>query len=168
MSQKSTTGTQDTPNMEVSVANGDGKAKREMAGRLLIGNGVKKDKAKAVSLLEDCVAHGDADAMLLLAKCCALGCGMEHNTERAETLVSDAAKKGNKEARFLMKLINDWKEEESVDLDGLIRRFFKEPKRKSHVGVVYAGCIKGECTIERVALVMNIVPCQDFDLKCKA
>ena len=91
---------------------------------------MKKDKANAVSLLEDCVAHGDADAMLLLAKCCALGCGMEHNTERAETLVSDAAKKGNKEARFLMKLINDWKEEESVDLDGLKRRFFKEQKKE--------------------------------------
>ena len=65
-----------------------------MARRLLEGDGVDKDEAKAVSLLEDCVAHGDADAMVMLAKCCALGRGMEHNAERAEALVSDASKKG--------------------------------------------------------------------------
>ena len=85
------------------------KAKREMAKRLLEGDGVDKDEAKAVSLLEDCVAHGDADAMVMLAKCCALARGMEHNARRAETLVSDAAEKGNDEARILLQLINDWK-----------------------------------------------------------
>ena len=95
------------------------KAKRKMARRLLEGDGVDKDEAKAVSLLEDCVGHGDADAMVMLAKCCALGCGMEHNAKRAEALVSDAAKKGNNEARVLLQLINDWKGDESVDFDGL-------------------------------------------------
>ena len=90
-----------------------------MAWRLLNGYGVDKDEAKAVSLLEDCVAHGDADAMLMLAKCCALGYGMEHNAERAETLVSEAANKGNDEAQRLMKIINDCKGKQCVDLKGL-------------------------------------------------
>ena len=91
-------------------------AKREMARRLLIGDGVDKDQAKAVSILEDCVAHGDTDAMVMLAKCCALARGMEHNAERAEALVSDAAEKGNHEARILMQLINDWKGKERISL----------------------------------------------------
>ena len=87
-----------------------------MAKRLLEGDGVDKDEAKAVSLPEDCVARGDTDAMLMLAKCCALGHGMEHNAKRADALVSEAAEKGNDEARFLLQLINDWKEEERIDL----------------------------------------------------
>ena len=87
-----------------------------MAKRLLEGDGVDKDEAKAVSLLEDCVAHGDADAMMMLAKCCALARGMEHNAERAEALVSEAAEKGNHEARVLLQLINEWKGEKSIDL----------------------------------------------------
>ena len=90
-----------------------------MAERLLKGDGVDKDEAKAVSLLEDCVAHGDADAMVMLAKCCALGRGMEHNAERAGVLVIDAAWKGNNEARILRKLINDWKEINPLSLKGL-------------------------------------------------
>ena len=74
-----------------------------MARRLLEGDdGVDKDEAKAVSLLEDCAAHGDADAMVLLAKCCALARDMEHNAKRAEALVSEAADKGNHEARVLL------------------------------------------------------------------
>ena len=91
-------------------------AKREMARRLLNGDGVDKDQAKAVSILEDCVAHGDADAMVMLSKCCALARGMEHNAERAEALLSDAAQKGNKEACILMRLINDWKGQERISL----------------------------------------------------
>ena len=94
-------------------------AKREMVGQLLKGDGVEKDEAKAVSLLEDCVADGDADAMLMLAKCCALGRGMKHNAERAEALVIEAAWKGNNEAWCLRKLINDWKEITSLSLKGL-------------------------------------------------
>ena len=90
-----------------------------MARRLMEGDGVDKDEAKAVSLLEDCVAHGDADAMVMLAKCCALAHGMGHNAERAETLVSKAAEKGNDEARFLLQLINNWKGDERIDLSSL-------------------------------------------------
>ena len=105
--------------MESLTAQEGKEAKRDMAGRLLKGDGVEKDKEKAVSLLEECVAHGDTDAMVMLAKCCALGRGMEHNAERAEALLSDAAKKGNNEARILMKLINEWKGKEFIDLEGL-------------------------------------------------
>ena len=94
-----------------------------MARRLLEGDGVDKDEAKAVSLLEDCVAHGDADAMVMLAKCCALRRGMEHNAERAEVLVSEAAEKGNDEARILLRDIDRWKWEEFIDLDGLLKCF---------------------------------------------
>ena len=90
-----------------------------MARQLMEGDGVDKDEAKALSLLEDCVALGDADAMVMLAKCCALGRGMEHNAERAETLVSDAAEKGNDEACILFQFINDWKGEEYIDLERL-------------------------------------------------
>ena len=57
---------QDILALEDPMAQGDMKAKREMARRLLEGDGVDKDEAKAVSLLEDCVAHGDADAMVTL------------------------------------------------------------------------------------------------------
>ena len=94
-------------------------AKRKMAWRLLKGDGVDKNEAKAVSLLDDCVAHGDADAMVMLARCCALGCGMEHDAERAEALLSEAPKKENDEARILMKLINNWKGKQSIDLESL-------------------------------------------------
>ena len=119
MSQSNTTGTQSEANLDDSATQEDMEAKREMARRLLEGDGVDKDEAKAVSLLEDCVAHGDADAMVMLAKCCALGRGMEHNAERAEALVSEAAEKGNDEARFLLQLINDWKGKQFIDLSSL-------------------------------------------------
>ena len=99
-----------------------------MARRLLEGDGVDKDEAKAVSLLEDCVTHGDAGAMVMLAKCCALGHGIEHNAKRAEALVSEAAEKGNDEARILLQLINDGKE--SIYLWSLRKRFLKELKKE--------------------------------------
>ena len=119
MSQICTTKTQDAGSLEEPAAQEDMKGKREMAGRLLFGRGVDKDEAKAMLLLEECVAHDDADAMLALAKCCALGHGMKHDAERAEVLLSDAAMKGNDEARILMKVINDWKGKQSIDLEGL-------------------------------------------------
>ena len=119
MTQNNTTETQGAPILQDLVTQEDMEAKREMARRLMEGDGVDKDEAKAVSLLEDCVAHGDADAMVMLAKCCALGLGMEHNAERAEALVSDAAEKGNHEARILLRLINDWKGKEYIYLGGL-------------------------------------------------
>ena len=138
-------------------------AKREKARRLLEGDGVDKDEAKAVSLLEDCVAHGDADAMVMLAKCCALGRGMEHNAERAEALVSDAAEKGNDEARILLQLINEWKGKQSTD-PWCLRKCLKDVKRKSSRFILFVVNIDEECTIERIALAMNIIPCRDLDL----
>ena len=105
--------------MEEAIPQTEIEAKRESARRLLEGDGVDKDEVKAVSLLEDCVAHGDADAMMMLAKCCALGCGMKHNAERAEALVSEATEKGNDEARILLRLINDWKRKQRIDLKSL-------------------------------------------------
>ena len=119
MSQDKTTTTQDVAIVEESGTQRDIEAKREMARRLLIGDGVDKDEAKAVSILEDCVDHGDTDAMVMLAKCCALARGMEHNGERAEALVSDAAQKGNHEACILMGLFNDCKGQERIDLKRL-------------------------------------------------
>ena len=103
--------------MDDSAAQEDMEAKREKARRLMEGDGVDKDKAKAVSLLEDCVAHGDTDAMVMLAKWCALGRGMEHDAEHAEALVSEAAEKGNDEARILLRLIK-WKGKQSTNLWG--------------------------------------------------
>ena len=45
--------------------------------------------------------------------------------------------------------------------------FSRSSKGKAHVCVASAvGRIKGECTIERVALVMNIVPCRELNLMC--
>ena len=119
MGQNSTKEAQDAADLEDSATQENMKAKREMAKRLLEGDGVDKDEAKAVSLLEDCVSHGDPDAMVILAKCCALARGMEHDAERAEALVSKAAEKGNDEARILLKLINDWKWEKRISLRGL-------------------------------------------------
>ena len=134
--------------------------KKEMAKRLLKGDGVEKDEVKAVSLLEDCVAHGDADAMVMLAKCCALGCGMKHDAERAEALLSDAAKKGNKEAQRLKKVINDCKGKQSIDLENLKGTF--------QYGLMFDKRPKLACSVDHVALVMNIVPCQILNLRGQA
>ena len=131
MPQNNTAEAQTAASLEDSATQGNMEAKRKMAKRLMEGDGVDKDEAKAVSLLEDCVAHGDADAMVMLAKCCALGRGMEHNAERAEALVSEAAEKGNDEARILLQLINDWKGEERIDLEGTSKCFIKNVKEHS-------------------------------------
>ena len=101
------------------VEQGDMDAKRELAKRLMRGKGFHKNEQKVVALLEDCVAIGDAEAMLMLAKYCAHGCWMEHNAERAESLICDAANKGNKEALCLMKLFNEWKGKQSIDISSL-------------------------------------------------
>ena len=101
------------------MAHKDLTAKKRMARQLLFGDGVDKDEAKAVPLLEDCVAHGDTDAMVMLAKCCAYGLGTEHNTERAESLLSKAAEKGHIDAYYLMDFINSGKEEQTISYQGL-------------------------------------------------
>ena len=119
MSQNNTTVAQSAAIVEDPATQEDLEAKRERARRLLFGDGVDKDEAKAVSLLGDCVAYGDADSMVMLARCCTLGHGMEHNAERTEALVSEAAEKGNSEARLLLQLISDCKGEERIDLKGL-------------------------------------------------
>ena len=126
MSQNNTTGTQGEASLEDSVTREDMVTKREMARRLLEGDGVDKDEAFAVSLLEDCVAYGDTDAMMLLAKCCALERGIEYNAERAEALLSEAAVKGNDEACILVEEINHWKGKQSVDLRGLQKCFLNK------------------------------------------
>ena len=119
MSQNNTEMTQSTASLDGSAIQEDTEANRELARRLLEGDGVDKDEAMAVSLLGDCAARGDADAMVMLAKCCALGCEIEQNAERAEALVSDAVEKGNDEARILLQLVNNWKGEQRIDLRGL-------------------------------------------------
>ena len=116
MSQNNTIRTQGAPIMKELVSQKETETIRELARRLLEGDGVDKDEAKAVSLLEGCVARCDSNAMVMLAKCCTLGCGIKRNAERAEALVSDAAEKGNDEARILLQLINDWKGKEFISL----------------------------------------------------
>ena len=156
------------PALEKSAVQGDMDAKRELAGRLLKGDGMNKDKEKAVSLLEDCVACGDTDAMVMLAKCCALGRGMERNAERAEALLSDAAEKGNNEARILMRLIDDWKGKESINLRGLQSTYSMSSNVKLMSMSFIADKLSEEWTIESVTLVMNVVPCRSLNLMSQA
>ena len=119
MTDKKDVKAQSVDELEVLVGQGDKDAKRELAIRLMEGNGAPQNHPKAVALLEGCVAFGDTEAMLILAKCCAYGHGMDQDVERAESLISDAAKKGNDEALSLMKLISNWKGKESIYLDCL-------------------------------------------------
>ena len=93
---------QSVAELEVSVAQRQRGAKREMAKRLVKGEGVPTNFRLSVAYLEDCVAEGDADAMLMLAECCALGRGIEQNRRRTERLVALAAMKGNDCAKRLM------------------------------------------------------------------
>ena len=106
-------------NPKLVMTQGSVKAKRELAIRMMEGNGVPQNHPKAVALLEDCVAFGDTEAMFMLAKCCAFGQGIEQDAERAESLISEAANKGNKEAKRLMELINNWKGQDCMDLSSL-------------------------------------------------
>ena len=119
MTNKKDLKAQNADELEVLVAQGDMDAKRELAIRLIEGNGVPQNHPKAVALLEDCVALGDTDSMLMLAKCCAYGHGMEPDAERAESLISEAANKGNNEALCLMRLMKDWNGKQSINLLGL-------------------------------------------------
>ena len=154
---------QSVDELEVLVGQGDTDAKRELARRLMEGNGVPQNHPKAVALLEDCVTLGDADAMLIFAKCFAFGRGMEHDAERAESLISEAANKGNEEALCLMELMNNWKGQKSVNLEGLSGSHRKKISGM-FIFMFNTGQIKGELTIERVCLLMNIVPCKEFNL----
>ena len=93
-------------------------AKKELARRLMKGEGVEKNEVKAVSFLEDCATLGDADAMLMLAKCYVFGRGREQNVKRAMVLVSDSAKNKNEEALSLMELANNWNDKNVMDMTG--------------------------------------------------
>lgn len=73
-----------------------------------------KEEAKAFSLLEDRTSHDDAEAMLMLAKCYAFGRGIEQDMERAEALVTESANKGNDEAQKLVKLLHEYKGNETI------------------------------------------------------
>ena len=119
MTDKKDLKAQSADELDVLVGQGDTDAKRELAIRLMEGNGVPQNHPKAVALLEDCVALGDADAMVMLAKCCAYGRGIEHDAERAESLICEAANKGNDEAQGLKSLINKWKGQQRINLKGL-------------------------------------------------
>ena len=119
MTDKKDMKAQSVDELEVLVGQGDMDAKRELAIRLMEGNGVPQNHPKAVALLEDCAALGDAETMLMLAKCCAFGHGTGQDTKRAESLICEAANKGNDEAQSLMKLISEWKGKQSLELCGL-------------------------------------------------
>ena len=157
--------TDGTAKLEESSTQGSVVTKKKMARRLLNGDGVDKDEAKAVSILEDCVALGDTDAMVMLAECCAFARGIEHNAGRAEALLSDAAQKGNEEARILMQLINHWKGKERVDLKGLRKCLLKIVNVEIHFCVASVVSVRGKRMIERIALAMNIVSCRELDLR---
>ena len=163
MSQDKTTETQDAAGFEESAAQRDFDMKK-IAELLLFGSD-EEEQESAVLILEECVDLGDTDAMLMLAKCYAHGVGIEHNGDRAEALVSDAAEKGNQEARILMRFINDWKGKECISLGGVEKRLHRGPCGRSSYRILPGGLVKGECTIERVALVMNIVSCRELDLE---
>ena len=53
------------------------------------------------------------------------------------------------------------------ELGEFAKVFFKKIKRIIYICVVSVERVKGKCTIERVALVTNIVPCRDLDLFCR-
>ena len=133
MPPKKRTRKEETGTMKKQLEHVQEEDKKEVARRLLMGDGVEKDEAKAVSLLEECVSHGDADAMMMLAECCAYGRGIEEDKERAETLVSQSAVKRNKEAKAVMKLINKWKGETEVDLTRLLNINEESITLSSHV-----------------------------------
>ena len=156
MTDKKDVKAQNVDEPDVLVRQGDMDAKRELAIRLIEGNGVPQNHTKAVALLEDCVALGDAESMLILAKCCAIGHGMERNTERAESLISEAANKGNHETQCLMELINEWEGTDNVDLSSLSCSHRKKLSRQ-FILMFVTEQIEGELTIERVCLLMNIV-----------
>ena len=112
--------TQDFDEMNESMEQKDIEAKRELAKLFLKGDGVDKNEAKAVALLEECSTIGDPDAMLTLAKCIAFGQGVKQDAKLAESLITEAAKKGNVEAIKLAQLINDCKGQKPVYISRLV------------------------------------------------
>ena len=110
--------TDDIQRLQRAVDQGRWWMKNELA-KALMDDGTEEDKAKAVSLAEECTALGDDDAMLTLAEWCTVGKGMDQDLERAKELISLAAEKGNEDAESLLSLINCSQEQETVNLNGL-------------------------------------------------
>ena len=152
--------------MEGPVAQSGEETKTELARRLMEGEGMDKDEAKALKLLEECVACGDAEAMLLLAEYCAFGRGMEQNKERAETLISESAKNKNKEAALLMKYINEWKGDEDIDLTRLWTNSHEVGWKRFHRWFD-SGYLKGGLTAERFALPLVIILHETMQFDCE-
>lgn len=153
---------QSVAELEGSAAKGDVGAKKELARRLMEGDGTDKDEAAAAKWLEDCAAHGDAEAMVMLAKCCALGCGKKQSGEQAEALISEAAKKGNAEALCFRKYIDKWRGHSTINYEGLCCTV--EYTRTTTFMSFIAELFRGQFIMGYVATVMNIVPCQAIKL----
>ena len=111
---------QTVQSLEESAAQGDIDAKRELARRLMEGEGATQNHSKAVALLEDCVNLGDSQAMVMLAECYTFGRGIKQDVERANSLIFQAAEKGNKEALSLIGLINDCKGQKRICIGRLM------------------------------------------------
>ena len=107
------------------VAQGDLRAKAELARRML-EEGMKENEVNAVSLLQDCARSDIPDAMVMLAKCYALGRGIECNKKQAEILLSGAAKHGDKEAVFLVNLFKEWRRQNELSLWSLYQNETKK------------------------------------------
>ena len=155
MPPKKKTRKEETETMEKPMEHGEDK--KEVARQLLKGDGVEKEEAKAVSLLEECVALGDTDAMLMLAECCAFGHGIEEDKVCAETLVSQSAKRGNKEAKAMMRLIKKWKGETEIDLTCLLNNNEEPIISSSHVLFLKSGVLKTNPVTETLVLPIIIV-----------
>ena len=96
-------------------------AKKELAKRLMEGEGVEKNDEKAVLLLEECVTLGDADAMFMLGKCCALGRGTKKSAHRAGVLITESVKRGIVQGESLYWLMMKCIGSTKVDISGLCR-----------------------------------------------
>lgn len=104
MPPKKRTRTQIAEELQKSTEQGQTEAKRELAIRMMKGEGMNKNETMAVALLEDCAASDDTEAMLMLAECCAFGYGTLENPKRVKALIIESARKGNNKARSLVNL----------------------------------------------------------------
>ena len=154
--------------LTLQITKGDLYAMTEFARRHLEGDGMERDEMKAVEVLEDCAHSEIPDAMLMLAKCCALGRGIARDTRRARKLISDAAKRGNEEAGLLMKLFNELRQQHRVDLWSLYHTRSQENVACFHFVLLPIEGIKGEYTIERVALLLAVSSWESVELNRKS
>lgn len=122
---------QSVKDLEVLATKGNKAAKKELARRLLDGEGAEKNGERALRLLEECIALGDAEAMMTLAKCCGLGYGMIQNVKRTRELISQSAKKRNLESQLLMRLIKKSQGEEKTNSN----RLQKTVIRRQHINL---------------------------------